>query len=370
MTASFRLGRIAGIEIGANWSWLLVVVLLVWSLAGDVFPSVSPGLSAATYLIMAIVAAALFFASLLAHELGHALQARREGMHIEGITLWVFGGVAKFTGRFPSAGAEFRIAGAGPLVSLALGAVFLAVALLLSRPPEVDGVLLWIGEVNLTLLVFNLLPALPLDGGRILRAALWERRRDFGSATRTAAGLGRLFGQLMIAGGVALVIFVGIFSGVWLAFIGWFLLGAAEGEARAAELEGPAGRLRVADVMVRNPVTVAPELTLEHFMNDIFLRYRHTAYPVHDGTRPVGLISFRDALESPRGAWPQLLVRDRMHPTERIPVLPATMSLADALSVLAGGRLHRALVHDDGDFVGLLSITDVARVLEAQRVRR
>src|SRR5215204_2875785 len=173
MNPTFQLGRIAGIRISANWSWLIVFALITWSLAVAVFPSQNPGFSDGEYVVMAVAAALLFFASLLLHELGHALQARREGVEIEGITLWLFGGVAKFRGMFPSAGAEFRIAIAGPLVSLALGTIFVLLAWKASLPEVADGVAAWLGYINLTLLVFNLLPALPLDGGRVLRSALW-----------------------------------------------------------------------------------------------------------------------------------------------------------------------------------------------------
>ena len=180
MTSSIRLGRIAGIEIGVNWSWLVVFALIVWSIERDLEDRYV-GLSGAGALVGAVVAAAFFFASLLAHELGHAFVARREGMEIEGITLWLFGGVAKFKGMFPSAGAEFRIAVAGPLVSLAIGLVCVALAAWLELPNVVDGIVGWLGVTNLILLAFNLLPALPLDGGRVLRSALWAARDDFRS---------------------------------------------------------------------------------------------------------------------------------------------------------------------------------------------
>src|ERR1700754_58424 len=156
MTSTFRLGRIAGIEIGVNWSWLLVVALVVWSLAAGVFPATNPGLTDGAYLAMAIVASILFFASILLHELGHALEARRCGIAIGGITLWVFGGVASLRGEPPSAGAELRMAIAGPAVSLAIGVVCLVAALALPLPEAVDGVTFWLGQINLYLLVFNL----------------------------------------------------------------------------------------------------------------------------------------------------------------------------------------------------------------------
>jgi Zn-dependent protease len=248
MRSNIRLGRVAGIEIGINWSWLVVFALLVWTLATGIFPSTNPELSGGAHLAMAIAATILFFCSLLLHELGHSLRARREGMAIEGITLWLFGGVARFRGMFPSPNAELRIAVAGPLVSLLLGTCFVLISIVPGLPPGVDGVVSWLGYINFTLLVFNLIPALPLDGGRVLRAILWKARDDFASATRLAANVGRAFGYLFIAGGLALFVLRGSFSGAWLAFIGWFLLEAATAEARSALARQQLDRL-VRDVM-------------------------------------------------------------------------------------------------------------------------
>src|SRR5919198_5138841 len=203
MTASFRLGRVFGIEIGANWTWLVVFALIVWSLEASVFPSQDKGLSHGTYWGMAAVATIAFFASILLHELGHALVARREGVVIDGITLWLFGGVARLRGQMPSAGAEFRIAVGGPLVSVAIATTLLLIAGLASLPKAVDGTVFWVGYINATLLVFNLIPALPLDGGRILHSGLWAWRGDLVWATKVGAAIGRGLGTLMIAAGIA-----------------------------------------------------------------------------------------------------------------------------------------------------------------------
>src|ERR671910_425752 len=281
MTPNLRVGRIAGIEIGLNWSWLVVVALIVWTLARGFFPETNPSLSEGTHLAMAVVAALAFFCSLLLHELGHAFRARREGIEIEGITLWLFGGVARFKGAFPSAGAEFRVSIAGPLVSLALGVLFVLLALA-GLPEAVDGVFAWLGYINLTLLVFNLLPALPLDGGRVLRSALWHFRGEFAWATRIAAAIGRSMGYLFIGGGIALLIFLNAFSGVWLAFIGWFLLMAAGAEDRYLITRQALAGLRVRDLMVRDPVSTQAEITLGEFMDDVVWTRRHTTYPVTD----------------------------------------------------------------------------------------
>ena len=277
MTSSIEIGRIFGIRIGINWSWLVVFALIAWTLAVGIFPATNPGLSDGTYLLMAIVAAVLFFSSILLHELGHAFQARREGMEIEGITLWLFGGVAKFKGMFRSAAAEFRIAIAGPLVSLALGVLFSVGAWAVSTAEAIDAVAAWLGYINLMLLVFNLLPALPLDGGRVLRSTLWHLNRDFRKATRVAAGVGRGFGYLFIAAGILLFIFQGSFSGAWLAFIGWFLLQAATAEDRYAIVRESLGDVRVRDLMIREPVTVPAGMSIARFMDEVAWNRRYTS---------------------------------------------------------------------------------------------
>ena len=367
MGSSLRLGRVAGIEIGVNWSWLVVFALIVWTLAASVFPDTTPGRSDRAYLAMAVVAAVLFFGSLILHELGHALVARREGMEIEGITLWLFGGVAKFRGMFPSAGAEFRIAIAGPLVSLTIGVAFVLVAVIASLPDTVDAVVSYVGLVNLVLLVFNLLPALPLDGGRVLRSLLWQLKGDFVRATTTATTVARGFAYLFIALGLAEVIFLSSFAGVWLAFLGWFLLQAAGAEVRYLAVRQALGGLRVRDLMVRNPVTVAPDLHLGRFMDEVVWRHRYTTYPVAGGGRALGLLPFRAVAEVPRGEWDSRSVGDSMLPLERVPQLRPTDELVDALAILGDSDVGRGLVLEDGNLVGLLSITDFARALDLAR---
>jgi Zn-dependent protease/predicted transcriptional regulator len=369
VTSTIELGRIAGIRIGVNWSWLVVFALIVWSLASAVFPDQNPGLSDATYLAIAIVAALLFFVSILLHELGHAIQARREGMEIEGITLWLFGGVAQFRGNFPSAGAEFRIAIAGPVVSLILGVFFVAVAVATKMTEEVDAVAAWLGYINLVLLVFNLLPALPLDGGRVLRAALWGARDDFAWATRVAGNIGRSFGYLLIAGGIALFILANSFSGAWLAFTGWFLLGAASAELRYLAVRDALAGLRVRDLMVRDPTTVSQGTSIGQFMDEVVLPNRYTTYPVTDNGRAVGLLPFKCVAEVPRSEWDRRTVADCMLPRDRVPVLDENDDLVEVVSEL-GESPGRGLVLDGDRLVGLLSISDLARSLDTGGPRR
>ena len=359
-----ELGRVSGIRIGLHWSWLVVFALVAWTLATSVFPSWNPGLGKGTYWAMAIVAAVLFFASILLHELGHAFQARREGLEIDGITLWLFGGVARLKGMYEAAGAEFRIAIAGPVVTLAIAAVCVLAAWLLPLPDAVDGVAAWIGYINALLLVFNLLPALPLDGGRVLHAALWAGKRDLRWATRVGTAIGHALALLMVAGGIVLF-FAGAFvSGIWLVFIGWFLSSAAAAEARQIEVREALRGLRVRDLMVREPATIASEATLGEFIDRVAWNERHTTYPVTDDGRAVGLLPFRRVARVPRGEWDTTLVRDCMLPRDDVPTVREDDELAEALTDLGEPGVNRALVVDGDRLAGLLSITDVARALE------
>jgi Zn-dependent protease/CBS domain-containing protein len=367
---SFTIGRFAGIQVGVNWSWIVVFALIVWTLYSRIFPETSPGLEGGTYAVMAVVAALVFFVSLLLHEYGHALTARREGMEIDGITLWLFGGVARFKGMFPDAGAEFRIAIAGPLVSLVLGVAFVLLVVLADLPEAVGGVLGWLGTINLILLGFNLLPALPLDGGRVLRSLLWKGKGDFAWATRVAATIGRGFGYLFIGGGLFLFIFEDVFSGAWFAFIGWFLLMAAGAEDRFLMTRRALDGLRVRDLMVREPVTARPDETIGAFMDDVVWNRRYTTYPVVEDSRAVGLLPFRRVAAVPRREWDERRVRDCMLPVEQVPVLTAEDELVEAAAELSENDVRRGLVLEKGRLVGLISITDVARALELRRLQR
>jgi Zn-dependent protease len=366
MDGNFTIGRFGGIEVRLHWSLLAVFALIVWSLTDGVFPSQNPGLSDGTYLGMAIVAAVLFLASILLHELGHSWVARREGIEVDSITLWLFGGVAQFKDRFTSAGGEFRVAVTGPLISIALGVVFVSVALA-GLPSAVDGVAAWLGYINLTLAVFNLLPASPLDGGRVLHAALWRAKGDFAWATRIASEIGQSFGYLFIALGLVMFIFQGSFSGAWLAFIGWFLLQGARAEARYVATEQALSGLRVRDLMVRQPVTVDADSTIGRFMDDVAWSQRFTTYPVLDGGSPVGLLAFASVAAVPRSDWDTRRVRETMIPLDEVPLLTEDEKAVDALAELSAPRANRGLVVDNGHLAGLLSITDLARALEVGR---
>lgn len=365
MRNSYTLGRVAGIEIGINWSVLALLALIMWTLATGVFPDQNPGLGDNSYFAMAVIASFGFFASILLHELGHALQARRDGMEIDGITLWLFGGVARFNGMFPTAGAEFRIAVAGPLVSLLLAGGLIGATWLPGLPDQVDGVVAWLGIINAALLVFNLIPALPLDGGRMLRAALWAWKGDLRSATRLAAGAGRVLAIGMIGLGLAIAVLGQGIDGVWLAMIGWFVLQAAGAEAQYVQRVDPrAAGPRVGDMMDADPVTTRPELTLDEFSRLSGIDLARDAYAVlGDGGRPVGLIPTSCLREVPVEDWRRRTVADCMIGRANVPALTAESSLDDAMEALRRSPVRRVLVVDGERLVGLLSLDDVARTL-------
>jgi Zn-dependent protease len=363
MSPTLRIGRVAGVEIGINWSWLIIFGLIVWTLVADVFPAQNPGLGNAAYTAMGVTAALLFFASLLLHELGHAFQARREGVEIDGIILWLFGGVARLKGEFPSAWSELRIALAGPAVSAVLGVAFLALAQVPNSPEQVDGVAAWLGYINVILLAFNMLPAVPLDGGRVLHALLWRATGSLATSTRRAADLGRGFGFVLIGIGVASLAFGGWLSGLWLALIGWFLLLAAGAEVESSRFREALAGFRVRDVMVRQPVTVEADASLADFMDVVAYAHRYTTYPVMDDGQAVGLLPFGRVARIPRLEWERTHVRDCMLPLSRVPVVRADDRLLDAIDAIGEGGANRALVIHGDTLDGLLSMTDVLRLV-------
>jgi Zn-dependent protease len=306
---SFQLALVFGIRIGVDWSWFLVLFLIIWNLSGY-YDDVAPGSSA---FALAVISALLFFLSILLHELGHAWVAIRNGIPIEGIDLWMFGGVAKLGRDADSAGVEFRIAAAGPLVTLVIAVVCFGLGAAVSSgtdalhsaqfDQDVSGattaILGYLVSINLLLLAFNLIPAFPLDGGRIARAIAWRLTGDRNRATRFAARLGRLGGYLMIAGGLALYFGTGDYvGGIWLAFIGWFLAGAARSAEAHADFAGRIGHIRVADVMDSEPVAIPEATPLADAEHQFFLRYGWPWFPVVDSNgRLVGVVS-REAVDS------------------------------------------------------------------------
>ncbi len=368
--SSVTLLRVRGIPIGAHWTWLLVFALVVWSLSTALFPATYPGLEGSVYLAMGLTAALLVFASVLLHELGHALRALDEGVPIEGITLWLFGGVAKLRGTPPAPGSEFRVAIAGPVVTVLIAAVFGGLALIgdaVDLPGSVQGVVDYLGRINLIILGFNLVPALPLDGGRVLRAWLWRRQQSFTAATRSAARAGQAFGAMLVAVGVLSLLGDRDLGGIWLAFIGWFLIQAAQGEATGAAMRDLLGGLHVREVMTTDPVAVPPDLQLGEFL-DLARNRRFSTYPVVEDGRLAGVISLRTVAAREGREQEERTVGDLMAPPQALTAVAPDDDLLAALSRL-GDEAGRAAVVEDGRLVGILSRSDVAHAVELAQAR-
>ena len=363
------LGRIAGIRVAASWTLLIVVALLVLGLAGGVFPREYPGLAAGWYLVAALVGAVLFLGSLLAHELAHALVARRAGVAVESITFWLFGGVARLAGDAATPAAALWIALVGPLTSLALAGVFALAASGLrgvGAPPVVAGVPGWLAWTNLGLALFNLLPGAPLDGGRVLRALLWMRSGDRDRSAVSAARAGRVLGVVLVGVGI-FEIFAGLgASGLWVAFLGWFLGGAARAEEQLAAARGILGGVRVRDAMTLDPVVVPASATVAQVLGDITTRLRFTSLPVVDDRGVlVGLVTLRRLREVPPQRRATTRLGEVACPRQELVTVAPDEPLAGLLGRVSAGEDRRALVLDGERLVGIVSPADIMRALAA-----
>jgi Zn-dependent protease len=374
MREDLRLGRIAGVVVGASWSLLVILALITWTLGSEVLPDAAPDTQPAAYWTVAGVTAVAFLACLLAHELAHSVVARALGIEVEGITLWMFGGVSRLKGEAPDARTEQHMALAGPLTSLALGVGLsaLAVLLALARAPDVVVAAAgWLGLMNGMLAVFNMLPAYPLDGGRVLRAYIWRRTGDLHRATAVATTTGVRFGYGLIALGALAVLAGAGVSGIWLALLGWIVLNAARAEQAGFELRHLLRGVRVADVMTPDPVTAPTDLTVEALIRHYVGLYRCSAFPVvdHDGS-PLGLVTLGRLREVPGDLRSRLTVAEVATPLERVVTAHADEPVVDLLARFTVGTGRRALVIDDGALVGIVTASDLDRTLEVASVGR
>ncbi|KES03280.1 peptidase M50 [Streptomyces toyocaensis] len=366
MRATFVLGRIAGVRVGVHWSVLFIFGIIAFGLAEGRLPETYPGRAWAVYWAAGLCTAVIFFASLLAHELAHAVVARRNGVEVDDIVLWLLGGAARLRSEASSPGRELRIAGVGPLVSLLLGGVFTLAAWLLDLA-SVSGVVVemaaWLAGINVLLAVFNALPAAPLDGGRLLRAFLWWRTGDRLRATAGATAAGRVFGWLLVVLGMVAFLRTGTFGGLWLALIGWFLITAATAEGRQAQLRGVLAGVPVRDAMTPDPLTVPAATTVADFLTGTRYRYRHSAFPVTEDGAPAGLVTLDSAHKVPQAAAHTVTVRDVMVPLSRTTVAEPDSPLADLLPRMEPGAENRVLVLDHGRLAGIVSLSDVSRTV-------
>jgi len=367
MRETFSLGRISGIRIGVNWSVLLIVALLAYGLAAGQFPAEAPHRPAAEYVVAAIITAVAYIASLLAHELAHSLVARRNGVKVEGITLWLLGGVSRLQGEFPDPGAELRVAGAGPLTSLVLGGAFWLAAWGL-HALGVRGVVVaavaWLGGINLLLAVFNVIPAAPLDGGRLLQAVLWAITKDKLKAAMWSARSGQVFGWACIVIGAYLVLALRDYSWLWFILLGWFLVSAATAENQQAVVQSRLRTVAVRQIMTADPVTVPTSYTVAQFLNDYRPWSRHSAFPVVDDGQTVGLVTVRRINQVPAASRGRTALRDVACSMDEVARATPDEPVSDVLPRLNACSEARALVFADGHLAGIVTPADISRALQ------
>ncbi len=384
--SGLKLARIFGINIYVDWSWIFIFILVVWNLAFAVFPSLHPTWSAALNWGTAIIAAILFFASVLAHELAHSVVAKARGLPVNRITLFLFGGVSNIEREPTSPLTEFLMAIVGPLTSLILGIIFLLLAgvgvfttggffgapfRLLSRLGPVATLLLWLGPINIILAIFNMVPGFPLDGGRVLRSILWALTNNLRRATHWAAVIGQIIAWGFILIGISMVFGVnvplfgtGLIGGIWLAFIGWFLNNAAQQSYRQVVLEDMLEGIAVSTLMRPNTVSVAPNIPISQLVDDYIMNSDERAFPVLEGEHLVGMVSLGDVRKVPRSEWEATTVSQVMTPEDKLTVATPREDVSQALNDIASRDVRQIPVVQEGRLVGILRRADIMKWLQ------
>jgi Zn-dependent protease/CBS domain-containing protein len=388
MLGSFRVARILGINIYLDWSWLFIFLLVTWNLAVAVFPVVHPDWGVGLTIGISLAASFLFFGSVLAHELAHSVVARRFGLPVRRITLFIFGGAADIGREPPSPKSEFWIAIVGPITSVVLGVIFTAIGLVLinggaifsgiqmetlASLGPVATLMLWLGPINLLLGIFNMVPGFPLDGGRILRSILWAISKNMVKATRWATFAGQLVAWMFIFTGIAMVFGIsvpifgsGIIGGLWLAFIGWFLNNAAISSYRHAVVTNMLEGVEVARLMRPDTPSVEPHLPLSTLVYEYMLGTDENAFPVVENDQLRGMVYMEDIRKIPRERWDATLVREVMTSAESLEVVGPHEEVTGALDKLTRRDVHQLPVVQNNQFMGVLRQRDIVRWLQTQ----
>lgn len=366
----FRLGSILGFEIRIDASWFIIFFLLFWTLSAGLFPQQHPELSDSIHYIMGFSTTILFFASLLAHELSHSVVARAKGIPVEGITLFIFGGMAHTRMEAEDPGDELAIAGIGPVASIVIGGIFGVIAWFGNQTgwsEAVVGSAVYLAWINLLLAGFNLLPGFPLDGGRLFRALAWKVTGDVTKATRWASAGGQILAWLLIGLGALQLLGGGALGGLWLIFIGWFLRTAAQASLRQHVLRSVFSGVPARDLMTPGPDTVRGDLTVQEAVDRNFLSHRYQCYPVVTGAESEvrGLVTLDQVKEVERDSWNRTRIQEVMTPLEEVEVTPDT-PMTEVLDRMRDGR-QRVLVMKNGELLGVISAGDVARWVQLEK---
>jgi Zn-dependent protease/predicted transcriptional regulator len=364
-----RLGRIMGIPIRIHYTLWFVFILIAWSLAVGYMPQQYPGLGTATYWAIGIVSAIILFASILVHELSHSYVAKKNGLPIARITLFFFGGVSEMTEEPQDAGLEVRMAAAGPLMSFLIAGVLGALWYLggaVKAPVPIIATLGYAALINGVLGAFNLLPAFPLDGGRVFRGSIWERSKNFVGATRTATRVSEVFSLLMMFGGFVFIIFGDFVDGIWVIVLGWFIRSGAETSLKQTLVGEALTGVSVADIMTRDVLTVPPEITVQQLVSDYFLVHRHGGYPVVKNGEVLGLVTLQCVRAVPKEKREYETVQQAMVPCERAVMVKSSVTALDAMQKMARNKVGRVLVVDEGRLVGIATREDMVRAIQTR----
>ncbi len=369
MNSSFRLMHIKGIPVEIHISWLLIFFLFTISLAQSYFPLLIEGLSSQVYWTAGIITSLLVFASVLTHELGHSFVALNEGIPIKKITLFIFGGVAQMEAEPKNPKAEFRVTAAGPLTSLTLALLTGSLYYLMLSPGYIfSEAVFFIARINLIMAIFNLIPAFPLDGGRLFRSIIWHFGQNMLKATRIAVAIGSALSFFAMGAGFVIIFFQGNLFGIWLIFLGWLIYQAGQSSYSQLVFKDTFSGIKVSRIMSTNLQTISPDASLEQAA-DNFLHYKYGAFPVVYGSTTHGIVTLQDLKEIPREKWAYTPVARILTPLKDTMVINPESDAAEVMMKMANQNIGRALVmENNGDLVGLLSRTDMMRFIQMHMV--
>ncbi len=361
-SGSLKIATVLGIPIKVHFSWLIVFGLISWSLSTFYFPEAVPELPALSYWIIGVVGSLLLFLSVVFHELAHSYVALRYKLSILNITLFIFGGVAQMKGEPPTPQAEFRIALAGPITSFMLAFIFL-MSFLLVQNSIVKALFQYLAQLNFILGVFNLIPGFPMDGGRVVRAYIWEKRGDFFHATRKASSYGQKIAFLFIVLGL-LLLFAAVPSGLWFMVIGWFLYTAAQSSYQQASLQETLNGITVKDIMVRDIVYLPPDMTVDIAVNHYFLRYGFGGFPVMEMDNLLGFITLKEVKNISRDRWQSVKVAAICKPIDKKLEISEKDSAMHALELMINENAGRLIVRDGDGIIGLITRNGIAQYIQ------
>jgi Zn-dependent protease/CBS domain-containing protein len=357
-----KLFKLLGFEVNIDLSWIIIAVLITWSLAAGLFPYLYPGLERETYWIMGVVGALGLFASIVAHEFCHSIVARKFGMPMKGITLFIFGGVAEMGDEPPTAKAEFSMAIVGPISSLVIAVIFYLIyraGVSSGWDTPVNGVIYYIAYINAILAAFNLLPAFPLDGGRVLRSILWGTKGNLRWATRVSSSIGAAFGIGLIILGIFQFIYGNVIGGVWMFLIGMFLRNAAQMSYQQLLVRKALEGEKVSRFMNTNPVAVQDSITVEKLVEDYIYKHHYKMFPVMSGDKLVGCITTRQVKEIPREAWGRETIREAASQCSPENTISPGTDAIKALATMTQTGVSRMLVVENGRLVGVVTLKDL-----------